>query len=438
MKTLVLWPPHVPTYFNAGHRLPVFMVAQHLRHVSGIGRVTALDAGALNWTWKDLANRVATEQFDLIAVMNEYGVAAPIGQLSKYVRALSPRARIITFGRLSSEVPTFFRRYGIDAVIHSGDPEAGVAAYAELLMGRRTSAPGVAVRGETGWIEPAERGTFLQADTWPFPDVSEIPYEAYDQLYADDSNKFCGIPQRRELVVNVARGCPVNCEYCEVPRQQGLKERRRSVAPILQYIETCFQNHPFEYVAFYAPTFTLNPLWVDQLCEELIARRSRFPWKCTTTLHHVSEAMVAKMGKSGCVRISVGLETLDPPARDGLPKLKRMSDQRLETVAAWCRDASIELNCFVIVGMPGQSLEGARYTIAQVRRVGARVRPTIYTPYHEMRPDMSEEELESYDRQLLFTPGLSPEEQLCHYSLAFGFERNPTQAMDKIRVASSA
>lgn len=428
MRVLVCWPPHVPTYFNAGHRLPVFTVAAYLRRQPEVTEVVALDAGALNATWKELADRLITGGFDLIAVMNELGVAEPVGRLAQYARQLSPGARIVTFGRLSSEVPELFRRYDLDAIVHSGDHEAGVAAYARSLGTPGTPLPGVSIVADGRWSAPAP-GVFLDPAEWAFPDVTEVPYEAYDRLYRDDRQRFCGIPDRRELVVPVARGCPVNCSFCEVPRQQGLRERRRSVASVLGFMEASFARLPFEYAAMYAPTFTLDRAWVAELCAALIARGAPYRWKCATTVHHLDAELVAVMAQSGCVRISVGVETFDPPARATLPRVKRLDEARLATVAGWCTANGIELNCFVIVGMPGQSLAGARYTIERLTALGARVRPTIFTPYHEMDPALDEADVARFDRQYLHGHH-DAEDRLALYRLAFGLESSTRVAQN--------
>lgn len=438
MKILVVWPPHVPSYFNAGHHLPLFMVGGYLRRELH-EEVTCVDAGALNFTWKDLANRLVDTAFDVVAVMNEFGNADGVATLARYVRHLRPDAKLVTFGRLSYEVPELFRRLDLDAIVSRGDYEAGVAAYVRSLRDGAPASPvaGTSVRtSDGGWLEPAD-GIFLDASEWALPDIREIPYEAYDRMYLDDSKKFCGIPERRELVVPVARGCPVGCDFCEVPRQQEARERRRSVEAVVGYIEESFAAAPFEYASMYAPTFTLSRSWVLRLAGALIARGSRYPYKCVTTIFHLDRELIATMAKSGCVRISIGLETLDPPSKRSLPKLKRAPEERLFELARDCSDHGVELNCFVILGLPGQSVSGARYTIEQVRAAGARVRPTIYTPYDRLDADMSAKEIDSFDRTLFAEGAAAPNDMASYYDLALGTERRPTRVMDHIPLRSA-
>jgi hypothetical protein len=427
----VIWPPGVPTYFNAGHRLPLFVVGAHLRALPSVRRATCVDAGALNYTWKEIGNLLAQSRPDVIAIMNEFGQVEGVAALIQYARHLVPRARIITFGRLSSQVPGFFKRFDLDAIVLSGDYEAGVAAYVES-PGAAGGLAGVSVRVAGGGWSDGGPGAFLPPNVWAEPDIDEIPYEHYDRINRDDANKFCAIPQRSELVVQVGRGCPINCEFCEVPRQQGARDRRRSVESVIAFIDRAFARRPFEYVSMYCPTFTLDRPWVEQLCTALIERRAPYRWKCVTTLHHLDEALVGAMARAGCVRISVGLETLDPPEQVDLPSIKRIGEVTFHRVADWCERAGVELNCFVILGLPGQTAEGARHTAATVRSRSARLRPTIYTPYHQLRPDMSTEEVLRYDRQFFLPDALPGGDAAALYALAYGPEPAPTRVFEQI------
>jgi anaerobic magnesium-protoporphyrin IX monomethyl ester cyclase len=436
MRVLVVWPPHVPSYFNAGHHLLTFGIAAYLRKQGH--EVDAIDGGALNLTWKEFADQAYQGQYDALVIINEYDVVEGVRRAADYSRALCPNALLITVGRLSYQNPDFFRTLPLDAIVASGDYEAGVAAALAWGAAGKPDVdglPGVLIRTESGWHAQREHGTWLPAEDWVLPDVSEIPYGAYEALYRNDQNRFCGIPFRRELVIPVARGCPVGCSFCDVPPMQGLRERRLTVDRTVDYIRTSFANHPFEYVAFYAPTFTLNRRWISDFCAAISAEPRRYPWKCTTTLHHLNEDMVAEMGASGCVRISVGVETFEETAENTLPRVKQAAKDRFLEVVAWCHNSGIELNCFVIVGLPGTTPEGTARTMDVIREHGARVRPTLYTPYHKMHADMSERELSAFNRQTFADPAEVAETgypELDYLALIFDSDDYITPATEQI------
>lgn len=435
MKVLVIWPPHIPSYFNAGHHLPVFQVGAYLRKSSNINEVHCIDAGALNYSWKDIGDLIMQNQFDVIAIMNDFDAVEDFHRFTKYARELTNNeVKIVTFGRLSKQIPEFFYRYNIDGVVHSGDYEASVESFINYISGNDNNPSGLSIKVNGEWVKQ-EMGKYLTSEEWVLPDVNDIPYGDYQKMYMRDENKFCGIPQRNELVVNVARGCPVGCSFCDVPKMQGRKDRRLSVERVVNYIEESFIKQPFEYVSMYAPTFTLNKKWVIDFCNRLKEKGSKYPWKCVTTIFHLSEELVKNMAESGCVRISVGVETLDVGASGSLPKIKRESEQKFNQIAQWCLEYGVELNCFVIFGLPGESLEGAKYTMRKVRENHARVRPTIYTPYNFMHAEMSEEEVAEYNRQLFAPNIVDKEEAYKIYEVFFGEEHNPTKVYEKINKA---
>jgi anaerobic magnesium-protoporphyrin IX monomethyl ester cyclase len=399
VRVLVIRAPEVPTYFNAGHRLAVFTTSAYLRRQPGVATVDALDAAALNVTWRELSDLLWKGRYDVIAHMNDLGEVPALRELIAWARELCPGARLVTFGRLSAQVPGFFEQYDLDGIVCSGDYETGLLTFVRWLADRGRPRPGVAVRSGERWLPPDGPGTLLPVDDWALPDVGEIPYDAYDRLYARDQSQFCGLPGRRELVVPVARGCPVRCEFCEVWQREGLKERRLPVGRVVDYVWQSLARARFDYVAMYAPTFTLRRRWVLELCDALI-EGGCFPWKCTTTLEHLDEALLSRMAESGCTRVSVGVETLEPAAQSLLPSAKRCSIERFDALAECCASLRVELNCFVILGLPGSTVDGTLATAAHVRARGARLRPTFYAPYHEIRPDMEEREVERYNRQL--------------------------------------
>jgi len=422
MQILVVWPPHVPSYFNAGHHLNVFMVAQHLRNAGH--DVDAIDAGALNYTWKAIGDHLMRKP-GVLAIANEFDGVDGLERLIKYTRELTPKTRIVTFGRLSAVLPEYFRNYDLDAIVAAGDPEAGVLDFVE---GRVS---GIWTRSGGGWLPPKAPLPFLPSDELPLPDVREIPYSDYERLYADDTARFCGIPGRRELVVPIARGCPVGCDFCDIPGREGLKDRRLSPRRAVGYIQESVRQRAFDYVSMYAPTFTINRKWVEEFCRIYAELGVGLPWKCTTTLHHINPELLSTMAGAGCVRVSVGLETLDPEGHAALPRLKRMNDERFREIVAACQHFGIELNCFVILGLPGSDLKGVRHTIAEVENLGGRVRPTIYTRFDQMSADMTALEISGFNRQLFRTED-APAESDEYYKLLFNPSAGVTRVAEKI------
>jgi anaerobic magnesium-protoporphyrin IX monomethyl ester cyclase len=352
----------------------------------------------------------------------------------RYIRSLTTGVRVITSGRLSAQAQLAFEASDVDAIVVSGDTEAGIATYLRWLEdGEREDwlPKGVTVRATDRWRRPTVPGDFLPASQWKLPDVAEIPYAAYMSMYQRDESKFCGIPHRHELVVPAARGCPIGCSFCDVPVVQGLRDRRLSVDRVVAYIENSFAAHPFEYVAFYAPTFTLDRRWTYDLCEALTARGSRYPWKCATAISHLPLELLDAMAESGCIRVSVGLETLDPLGQEMLPRQKQIELARFHALAARCNELGVELNCFTIAGLPGTTPEGVRRTVEEIRTVAGRVRPTMYGNIDRLQTATTLQDAALFNRQLIH-PEDSAGDDLQLYDIVFGHEARPTLIMNAI------
>lgn len=400
--SLIMWPLQVPTYFNAGHHLALYQVAGHLRRAHDAQEVHVLDGAVEQLTWKDFVVRLVRHDYEFVAIQSDLEGLEGTERTISYIREFRPRAKIVSFGRMTSMVPCTLRGFDFDAIVESGDFETGVAAARAALIAGTQSAPGVTFRiGDHAWQDPVTPGTRLHPNDWYLPLPHELPYSRYDMLYADDDRRFSGLPRQRELVVPIARGCPIGCDYCEVPSVFGTREARIGVQSVLDYVETCLRQAPFDYISFYAPTFTLNRRWVIDLCDRITTQLGPIKWKCCTTLHHLDEELVQTMGEAGCIRISVGLETLEESSLSALPPAKKRGARQLENAARWCKSSGIELNCFVIIGLPHTTPYGTAQSIQTVHELGARIRPTMYTNWEGMLPGLSESQLVRFNRQIL-------------------------------------
>ncbi|MBD2806162.1 radical SAM protein [Xenorhabdus sp. ZM] len=431
MRILLLIPPYIPSYFNAGHHLPLFQVATYIRERNSSWQVTALDGGALNLTWHELAQELA-KGYDFIGLFNDFDAVDSFGRTAMYCREILPQVKIFTFGRLSKQIPDWFKQFDFEGIVFNGDYESGVESFLLNYAPDTKGIPGLIVKTSLGYLQ-GDAGQMLSPEEWILPDTLEIPYAAYDRMYKNDLNKFCGIPDRRELVIPVARGCPVGCEFCDVPPMQGKSERRLSVERVIEYIMEQQRIQPFDYVSFYAPTFTLNRRWVKELCRKFIELRLPIRWKCVTTIYHLNKELIELMAQAGCIRISLGVETISVSPNLNLPKIKLNTEAKVEELLAIAKQNDIEINAFIILGLPGDTIEASIKTIDWLIDEGARVRPTVYTPYNELHENSSTIEVGKYNRQLFHQFPQSLEERQKGYALLFANQKDrATEVMKRI------
>lgn len=432
MKILIIWPPHIPSYFNAGHHLPLFQVAEYIRENHKVKEVICIDAGALNYTWKEIADILSKNKFDIVAIMNDFDAVDTFERIVTYIRELSKHSKIITYGRLSKQIPGFFKKFDIDAISVSGDYEVCVNEFIELQYNTEINPKGLIYKDSSDIWKYGEAGEYLPSSEWKYPNLKEIPYDAYENMYINDRNKFCGIPFRRELVINVSRGCPVGCDFCDVPKMQGTIDRRVNYEELVNYIEFSFKEFNFEYISFYSPTFTLNREWTVNFCDLLISKGKKYSWKCVTTIQHLDKELIEKMSESGCIRISIGVETIDEKAKDALPIIKQNIKEKLITIVDICNKNNIEVNSFIILGLPNESVDGAIETIKFLESLDVRIRPTIYTPYNLMNNNMNLNEVNKFNRQLFVNSSLTEKEKDCLYNMFYSKEYKVTEVYNNI------
>jgi anaerobic magnesium-protoporphyrin IX monomethyl ester cyclase len=185
MEILCIIPPYVPSYFNAGHHLPIFQVGAYLRENIANCNVTCIDAGVLNYSWRDIC-AILIRQYDLIVVLNDFDTIDNLRRFLKYVKELSPKSKTLTCGRLSAKVPSFFKRIGFDAILISGDYELGVHSYILYLRHEIEKPVGVLLKAEN-YLQYGEEKV-LDPERWVFPDINEIPYDHHRRMYTNDKS----------------------------------------------------------------------------------------------------------------------------------------------------------------------------------------------------------------------------------------------------------
>ena len=104
-----------------------------------------------------------------------------------------------------------------------------------------------------------------------------------------------------------------------------------------------------------ASTFTYDREWVLRLRDEIQRRGSPLPWKTCTRLDCIEKELIAAMAKSGCTRISVGVETLDVKIQSR--NKKSVSREALTAFANSCRTYGILPRALLIIGLDGQRFE---------------------------------------------------------------------------------
>ncbi len=163
-----------------------------------------------------------------------------------------------------------------------------------------------------------------------------------------------------------SRGCPAGCRFCIKHVSYGDTVRFRSPENVLQEIEALLALGVRD-IHMYADLFTLNRDHVLGICRGIRERGWKVRWTCNSRVDFVDEEMLQAMAQAGCWMIAWGIESGNAEvlrrAHKGYPP------GQAERALRWARAAGIKNWGYFIIGLPGETEETIRETIALALRL---------------------------------------------------------------------
>lgn len=383
-RTLLLWPPGPVLYDNLCYHYCAF--GEIAGYLDGLTHLEVIDAGIAVLSMNELAGRITTFHPEVVILYHDFDLLSYLPSTVNLLRAVCD-AKILTYGTPGMYCPAPFLEKGVDGVACQGDWEVALASFIlkpdspEGVLTNHSSIP----------------GRRIAAAEWGFPLLKKLPLEEYKNWgrAALVNTERAGLPGLTELSITLSRGCGRRCVFCKTPRVEGTAERRRDLSAAVDFIRKAFHDQAFDYFSVYSPNFTLDRAYAISFAREM--RRYGLPWKCVTALDLLDAELVEIMAGGGCRRISVGVETFSARAQE-LLGIRKGSDL-LPEIADACRRHAVNLNCFLMLGLPGEERSAF---IAGVRRLissGASVRITSYVPYQEITEDSTWDDLVRMNRK---------------------------------------
>lgn len=192
-------------------------------------------------------------------------------------------------------------------------------------------------------------------------DLDSLPYPARHLL---DMKKYTSLPNMYKTSPYVfqmvtARGCPYTCTFCFDARGTF---RQRSVENVIGEIKLLMKDYNIKEIAFYDDITTPNKKWMHDFCDALEREQIKLVWSCFTRLNLVDKPLLTHMKKAGCWNIFYGIEAGDQELLDNMKKMMTLDQMR--QAVRWTKEAGIEIRGSFMIGLPGETPEKARKTIA--------------------------------------------------------------------------
>ncbi len=165
--------------------------------------------------------------------------------------------------------------------------------------------------------------------------------------------------------IQTVRGCPWQCIFCASDKLETTKISKRSIKSVMDEIEFLVNTYGTKHFMIVDDVLTLQRTRTVEFCEAILERKLGITFEGSTRANLLDDDLVALMAKAGLIRLSFGLETVDEDMRITMNKKVPLDAYR--EANALLNKYDIEALNSVMIGLPGESVQNVRKTLAFLR-----------------------------------------------------------------------
>jgi len=362
MKILLVNPP-------GEFRTPVLplglaSIATYLKDKNKNIDISVIDGWAENLEYAELEKRARQTQADIVGVYMLSPIYSKGKRTVEACRRALPDALIVAGGLHPSAVPAEtlkdIAQLDICAI---GEGENIMLELAEKKP--FSEIDGIVYREGQEIKITKSRDCIKNLDELPFPDRSIFPIKKYrtHPPYGRKNPYFS--------MIN-SRGCPFQCAYCS---KDVFKDsfRARSPKKVCDEIEELIAKYNAKEVHFYDDDFTLNMARAEKICDEMLRRKIKILWSCTTRVDLVNGKLLNKMKKAGCWLISYGVESGSQQILNSINK--GFTVEQIISAFKITKEIGISTIGYFMAGLPGETKE----TIQETLDLAKKIKPDFVT-----------------------------------------------------------
>ncbi len=203
--------------------------------------------------------------------------------------------------------------------------------------------------------------TIYRADAWVDP--AEIPQVDYRDLQLIQFDRFRISPVYRQYFhwpVVFSRGCPLPCSYCAVQTFYRRSYRTRSPDAVLDDVRR-IKSLGGNKLLFLDDNPIADPDAAKELFRRLIPEKIIWTSQCTIDIARDPE-LLDLAARSGCVALSIGLESIDQGVLKKVRKGFNLPKHYADDLKA-LRDKGILVIALMMVGLDGQDASVFQHTL---------------------------------------------------------------------------
>jgi radical SAM superfamily enzyme YgiQ (UPF0313 family) len=255
--------------------------------------------------------------------------------------------------------------------ICTGDGEYAMGNLVQFLRGSKDGPV-------DGMWESLVDGSVFETEPHQIGDLAALPFPDYDIFAKEDgfdnvNTSIFGPKEKLVLPVMTGRGCPYRCTYCcNTPLLEGWKNKKeflRKYEPQAMVDELIRLRDKYNvgYFEFWDELFLSNLKFVNAFFE-LYKEQIRLPFSINSRVEVMNEKFCKSAAEAGCHTIWFGIESGDETYRSTMLG-RKMTNEQVIKAAENCKNAGINRLTFNIVGMPLETAENMRQTLALNRLI---------------------------------------------------------------------
>lgn len=287
-----IWPP-----------ITLLEIEAKLRE-NGFFDVDIIDAEAQDYSFTELTRQITIKSPRLAVLQATVPTLKDDLLLAALLKTSLPNLEIVFVGLASTTMPEdLLGNQQLDYVV-IGQPEEVVCELARQRLNRSLKLSEIAGLGykENGKIcINKRRSSSGLPDYSVFPDYSKIDKQRYR----------LALTGKPFAVVKTSVGCDYGCSFCTSEAYYGKGWRGRSSENIVKTIEDIKLKQKIDSFLFLSDTFNGRKKFVMDLTSLILARGLKIKWVSNSRVDLVSQEQAALMKKSGCLLVSLGLESFD-------------------------------------------------------------------------------------------------------------------------------
>jgi len=314
---------------------------------------------------KAIAKKLNYYKPDIVGISIMFtAFASDAHELAKLVKKVSPRTLVVFGGAHPSVVPKqVLKDKNVDLVV-IGEGEETFLEVIQKFEKKQSlvNISGTGVRNKNGKIVINKPRPFIKdLDSLPFPARHLLPMDIYLESAKENDKASYAMRCPNACMVS-SRGCPNNCIYCAVPKIWGRSWRAFSASRVVSEIEFLVNRYGIREIHFLDDNVSVNKIRLEKICDEIIKKKLDIKWTCPNgiAIWTLDKPLLKKMKKSGCYRLTFGIESGCPETQKFIRK--NLNLKKAKKVMKIASDLGLWIFSTYIIGFPYETKEAIDQT----------------------------------------------------------------------------